>query len=199
MFIATAKKLQAFGLLLAETRVTERLAGRNTAAFRAIVAAFVPAAGSVTLGLLVLVLSSTLLPSLNVLLALLALAGVLAWLLWRHFNRVYTSAQAALVETFAQPPPKREPDGAHETSRLAEADLADVAVAPDSVAAGRLIRELGLRTRTGASIVVLERAGTKLINPGPDEEIHAGDRLLLLGTAGQLEKARQLLATGRGD
>jgi CPA2 family monovalent cation:H+ antiporter-2 len=199
MFIATAKKLQAFGLLLAETRVTEQLAGRNTAAIRAIVAAFVPAAGSVTLGLLVLVLSSTLLPSLNVLLALLALAGVLAWLLWRHFNRVYSSAQAALVETFAQPPPEREPDGMHETARLAEADLADVAVAPGSVAAGRLIRELGLRTRTGASIVVLERAGTKLINPGPDEEIHAGDRLLLLGTAGQLEKARQLLATGRGD
>jgi len=194
MFIATAKKLQAFGLLLAETRVSEQLAGRNTAAIRSIVAAFVPAAGSITLGLFVLVLSSTLLPSLNVLLVLLALAGVLAWLLWRHFHRVYSTAQAALVDTFNQPPlPKHEHVSAAESSLLADADLSTVTVAAGSVAVGRLIRELGLRTRTGASIVALERPGTKLVNPGPDEEILVGDKLLLLGTPAQIEQALDLI------
>ena len=190
MFIATVKKLQAFGLLLAETRVTEQRAGRNTAAIRSIVAAFVPAAGSAALGLFVIVLSSTLLPSLNVLLVLLALAGVLAWLLWRSFNRVYSTAQAALVDTFAQPPlPKHGHVATTESSLLAEADLATVTVAAGSQATGRLIRELGLRTKTGASIVAMERPGLKVVNPGPDEEIQAGDKLLLLGTTAQIASA----------
>jgi CPA2 family monovalent cation:H+ antiporter-2 len=196
MFIATARKLQAFGLLLAETKVSEQLAGKNTAAIRSVVAAVVPGAGSVALGLFVLVLSSTLLPSLNVLLVLLGLIGVLAWLLWRSFNRVYSSAQAALMDTFAQPP-EPKPDHAvtaTESGLLAAADLATVTVAAGSPAAGRLIRELGLRTRTGASIVALERTGLKLVNPGPDEEIQAGDTLLVLGTAQQIEQAVRLLA-----
>jgi CPA2 family monovalent cation:H+ antiporter-2 len=190
MFIATVKKLQAFGLLLAETRVTQARAGANTAAIQSVVAAFVPAAGSVALGLFVIVLSSTLLPSLNVLLVLLAIAGVLAWLLWRSFNRVYSEAQAALVDTFSQqPPPKHEHASATETSLLAEADLATVTVAPGAAAAGRLIREIGLRTKTGASIVALERPGLKLVNPGPDEEVQAGDKVLLLGTTPQIASA----------
>ncbi len=190
MFIASVKKLQAFGLLLAETRVTEQRAGANAPAIRSIVAAFVPAAGSVALGLFVIILSSTLLPSLNVLLVLSAIAALLAWLLWRSFNRVYSSAQAALVDTFAQPPPvKHDHAATTEASLLAEADLATVTVAPGSKAAGRLIRELGLRTKTGASIVAMERPGLKLVNPGPDEEVHAGDKLLLLGTSGQIGSA----------
>lgn len=194
MFIATAKKLQAFGLLLAETRVSEQLAGRNTTAIRSIVAAFVPAAGSIALGLFVLVLSSTLLPSFNVLLVLVAIASGLAWLLWRHLHRVYSTAQAALVDTFNQPPlPKHAHVTTTEASLLADADLSTVTVAPGSVAVGRLIRELGLRSRTGASIVALERPGAKLVNPGPDEEILVGDKLLLLGTPAQIEQAIDLI------
>jgi monovalent cation:H+ antiporter-2, CPA2 family len=199
MFIASVKKLQAFGLLLAETRVTEQRAGKNTEAIRSIVAAFVPTAGSAALGLFVIILSSTLLPSFNILLVLLALAAVVALLMWRSFNRVYSRAQAALVDTFAQPPlPKHEPGSATETSLLAEADLATVTVAAGSPAAGKLIREIGLRLRTGASIVALERPGVKLVNPGPDEEIHAEDKLLILGTAPQLEQAGRLLAPPAG-
>jgi len=199
MFIASVKKLQAFGLLLAETRVTEQRAGENTEAIRAVVAAFVPAVGSVALGLFVVILSSTLLPSLNVLLALLALAAVVALVMWRSFNRVYTQAQAALVDTFAQPPaPKHAPGSATEASLLAEADLATVTVAAGSPAAKKLIREIGLRLRTGASIVALERPGVKLVNPGPDEEVQPDDKLLLLGTAAQLQQAEQLLAPDRG-
>ncbi|HEX2860071.1 MAG TPA: TrkA C-terminal domain-containing protein, partial [Lacunisphaera sp.] len=196
MFIATVRKLQAFGLLLAESKVTEQLAGRNTEAIRSVVAAVVPGAGSVALGLFVLVLSSTLLPSLNVLLVLLTLGGVLAWLLWRSFNRIYSSAQAALYETFSQPPPPKPSHATTpESSLLADTDLATVEVTSGSPAAGRLIREIGLRNLTGASIVALERPGFKLVNPGPDEEIQAGDRVLLLGTPAQLEQAQRTLGT----
>ncbi|MBS0663252.1 MAG: cation:proton antiporter [Verrucomicrobia bacterium] len=196
-FIATARKLQALGLLLAETKVTEERAGERTRSIRAVIAAMVPIAGSVALGLFILVLSSALLPPLNVLGGLLVVVGLVAWMLSRSFHRVYTSAQAALIETFQQH--AHAAAATEERSLLDEANLAVVVVPEQGVAAGRMIRELALRTTTGASIVALERAGRRQINPGPDEEILAGDRLLLLGTAEHLAAARKALgATGAG-
>jgi len=189
--LATVRKFQALGYLLAETRVTTELAGEHTAAIRSVVASVVPIAGSVGLGLLVLILSATMLPPLNVLLVLLGLIGLVAWSLSRSFSRVYSSAQAALMETFATRPSTPAPFPAG-SRLLAETDLELVTVAPGSPAAGRLIRELALRTRTGASIVALERADQRQINPGPDEELFPHDQVLLLGTTAQLALARSL-------
>jgi len=194
MFIATARKLQALGLLLAETKVTESAAGERTAAIRSVVANFVPITGTVTLGLFTLVLSSTLLPPLPVLLVLLVIVGLIAWLLWRSFIKVYSKAQVALQETFAQPADPR-PGTAQITkpSLLRDADLETVVLTDSSPAVGKLIRELELRTRTGASIVAIERNGVNTVNPGPDEELQANDQVLLLGSPTQLEKARRHL------
>jgi CPA2 family monovalent cation:H+ antiporter-2 len=192
LFIATSRKLQALGLLIAETKVTDAAAGDRAPAIRSVVAQVIPIAGTAVLGLFVLVLSSALLPALNVLLVLLLLVGLLAWLLRRSLIRVYARAQVALQETFAQTPAPA-PATAARPSLLREADLESVAVAAASPAAGRLIRELELRTRTGASIVGIERTGGNVINPGPDEEIQAGDHLVLLGTPAQLAAARAAL------
>jgi CPA2 family monovalent cation:H+ antiporter-2 len=192
MFIATFRKLQALGMVIAETKVSPAAAGERTSAIRAIVAQAVPVAGSVALGLFVLVLSSALLPRFNVLIALVAVAVALAWLLWRSFIKVYSKAQIALHETFAQPaappPPPALPP------LLREANLETVNIAANSPAAGKFIGELALRSRTGASIVGIQRDGTRVINPGPDEELHAGDDILLLGTREQLAAARKVLS-----
>ena len=66
-----------------------------------------------------------------------------------------------------------------------------------SAMAERTLREIPLRGQTGASIVAIERAGQRLINPGPDEILRPGDRVLLLGHADQLPGAKELLA-GKG-
>jgi CPA2 family monovalent cation:H+ antiporter-2 len=193
MFIATARKLQALGLLVAETKVTEAAAGERTAAIRSVVAQIVPVAGVIALGLFVLVLSSTLLPTFNVLLALLGLIVLITMLLWRSFIRVYAKAQVALQETFAQTPapfPGRDPAL---PSLLREANLQAVTITADSPAAGKLIRELELRTRTGASIVGIERQQEKIINPGPDEDLQVGDQVLLLGSPPQIDAAKAAL------
>jgi monovalent cation:H+ antiporter-2, CPA2 family len=103
-----------------------------------------------------------------------------------------------LLETLAQqPPPEAQPPAVPLPSLLRDADLESVMVAPDSPAAGRLIRELQLRTLTGASIVAIERAGANLLNPGPDEELQAGDSVLLLGSRAQLDAARAALSAPR--
>ena len=191
LFIATFRKLQALGLLLAETKVTQAAAGERTAAIRAVVAQVVPIAGTLALGLFVLVLSSALLPTFKVLAGLLVVVALITWLLWRSFIKVYAKAQGALQETFASPPaPRPVPAPAALPALLREADLETVMLAADSPAVGKLIRELELRTRTGASIVGFARNGTNLINPGPDEELQSGDQVLLLGTRAQLDAAR---------
>lgn len=195
MFIATVRKLQALGLLVAEIKVTEALAGARATAIRNVVAQVIPITGTVIQGLYIIVLSSALLPSVKVMLALVVLAALISWLLRRSFIRVYSKAQAALQETFAHPPTPRhhEPPTAM-TSMLRDADVKTIPITAGSRAVGKLIRELELRSTTGASIIAIERAGNNIINPSADEEIQLGDQVLLLGTAAQLDAARRHLA-----
>jgi len=78
-------------------------------------------------------------------------------------------------------------------SLLHQANLATVAISANSIAVGKLIRELQLRTQTGASVVGIERGTGSVINPGPDEELQIGDQILLLGNPEQLEATRKYL------
>ncbi len=195
MFIATSRKLQALGLLIADLKVKEAAAGKRTQAIRAIVAQVIPISGTVIMGLYVLILSSALLPTFKAMLALLLLAGCISWLLRRFFIKAYARAQVALEDTFAQPPaplPQKPPAALQ--SVLREADLETIPIAAGSRAAGKLIRELELRTRTGASIVGIEREGGNIVNPSADEELQSGDQVLLLGTRSQLDAARRRLS-----
>jgi len=143
----------------------------------------------------VLVLSTALLPTLKVLIVLLFLVGIIAWLLRRAFIKVYAKGQIAILETFAKTPePKVGHGPAPSSSLLSEADLETLPITAGSIGAGKLIRELQLRTQTGASVVGIARNGVNIINPGPDEELVAGDQVLLLGTGEQLAAAKLLLA-----
>ncbi len=154
----------------------------------------IPIAGTVFQGLYVVILSSALLPTVRVMLVLLLLAAITGWLLRRSFIKAYAKAQVALRETLSHPPaPRYEAAATVLPSMLRDANLATVTLAAGSPAAGKLIRELQLRTQTGASIVGIERHGDSVINPGPDEELQPGDHVLLLGTRTQLEAAQAAL------
>jgi CPA2 family monovalent cation:H+ antiporter-2 len=197
LLIAVFRKLQALGMLLAEVSVTREAAGARTETLRAIVSGTILIAGCIGLLQLVLLLSSTILPAWNAL-AVLALLLVLATiLLWRFFIRIYASAQFTLRETFTQPPPARHQPVGHELlPLLRDAGLASVRLQPGMFAAGKMISELGLREKTGANIVGIERAGASMVNPAPHEELRAGDLVLLLGGSRQLSEATALLEGG---
>ncbi len=141
-----------------------------------------------------LTLSSTLLPPFKILIVLLAVVALLTWLLWRSSIRIYSKAQIALQETLSQPPPAHGEKAAAIPALLREADLQALTIGEHSMAARKLIRELALRTKTGASVVGIERAGKAIINPGPDEELLPGDQILIIGSAEQLVSARALMA-----
>ncbi|MFZ4775285.1 MAG: cation:proton antiporter regulatory subunit [Terrimicrobiaceae bacterium] len=77
---------------------------------------------------------------------------------------------------------------------LRDAKLETVQVEPGTVAAGKMISELNLRSQTGASVVGIDRSGTSIVNPPPHEELLSGDQVLLIGREEQLEAAKTLLA-----
>jgi len=57
---------------------------------------------------------------------------------------------------------------------------------PDnSPLAGRTIGELGVRTKSGASVVAIVRNGQVIANPGPDDSFEPGDLMGVLGTPEQ--------------
>jgi len=75
-------------------------------------------------------------------------------------------------------------------------EIAEVTLPVLSDLAGKRIRDLALRHDTGCSILTLDRNGYTWMNPGADEQLFPGDRLLLLGPPDQLPVAERRLTSG---
>jgi CPA2 family monovalent cation:H+ antiporter-2 len=193
MLVASYRKLEALGLLLGE-RIGQRRGPQSAAALQTIFSRAIPGIGIVGIGLLILVLSSALLPSWKILLVLILIIATVATLLWSSLIRIYSKAQVALKDTLAEAPAPYSVAPPSLANLLKEAKIETILIGPGSAAKGKLISELGLRSRTGASIVAIERNGSTIINPGPDEEITDGDQILLLGRPTHLQAARRELS-----
>jgi CPA2 family monovalent cation:H+ antiporter-2 len=194
IYLASARKIQAMSMLIAEICVPMATIGgqRGTAARTVIGQVFVLASFMVMIVLTVM-MSTSILGSLESMLPLLLLVAVVTLLCRPILVRIYSRAEIALHETLLELPqmrhqPKVMPELLH------EAELETMEIPTGSAMIGRKLREIPLRAQTGASIVAIERAGQRLINPGPDEILSAGDRVLLLGQAEQLPAASDLLA-----
>jgi CPA2 family monovalent cation:H+ antiporter-2 len=200
LLVATFRKLRAAAMVIAEASIPRSAGGAQTAALRAVVGNTILIAVSTGVVLWVLLLSSTVLPPWPVLIALAVVIALVGVVSWGSLVRVYAQAQIALRATLTTDHPPHvaaaaAPATDAETlpSMLKDALLETIPLPSESAAAGKLIRELQLRTRTGASIVGIERNGVSLINPGADDELLPGDRVLLLGTGPQLAAARTAL------
>lgn len=199
LLVAVWRKIEAGAMLIAETAVGLNKAGsKDSAPLQAVISSMILVFGTGILILLVALLSSTLLPSGNVLVLTLLIMVISGFVLYRTAVKLYSSAQSALRDTFAQP---ADPRLLNETASLPpllrEARLETVEVEPGAEAAGKMIAELKLRTQTGASVVGIERRGSSIVNPGPDEELESGDQILLIGSEDQLKAAKELLSEAK--
>ncbi|MFP8876906.1 MAG: cation:proton antiporter [Myxococcota bacterium] len=79
-------------------------------------------------------------------------------------------------------------------AELLEQDGTSWVEVPETFAQTRSLADFDLRARTGVNVVAVDRDGERLLNPAPDFELRADDRLLALGTPEALEKLRALLA-----
>ncbi len=206
-FVATWRKTEAVVMILAEaalprgshghedTRVDEgrRMLMRTMLIF---------ASGAI--GVWLLVLSGPLLPPRPVLLGLVAVVGLVMWVLWGTMVRLYARVQARVEDILKEAPPQSAEARAALVDLLQQkhpwdAQVAEVVLPEGSIAAGRTIGELGVRRNTGASVVGLHRGGMHLVNPGPGVPLFPGDSVVLIGGERELAAARALLVTPRAD
>lgn len=193
LLVAIIRKLQAVCLILAEIPIKGDNLGEGKYALRSLVANILLSILAALLCVSIFLMSATLLPPAPVLFLLLLAIGFFVFRMWRHLVRVYARAQSSIRETLSD---NEEPD-THEQVRAvlpADAVTERMEIVAGARAVGKLISELEMRSRTGASIVAIERTGQSIINPPPYEELQAGDMLIVLGHSADLASARALLA-----
>lgn len=198
ILLVTVRKLEAFGLILAELTVRPRASGRDVVALRALLGNMLWFIGTAVIAVLILVLSLPLLP-VGEMLVLAVIVGLVATGLLRgSLLRLYARAQESVQQALAREGHPPEPEVPRARPPLLEdAELLRVTLQPDSLATGRTLRELELRRRTGASAVAVRRGGHTNVSPSPDDRLLAGDEVLLLGNADQLAAAERALAASR--
>ncbi len=194
LYVATLRKFNALAMLWAELAVPASQGGASTPAVRSLVSTTILLAGVAAMLVYTMLLSAALLPPGKVLLVLAVVAVPASFLFWNAFVKIYAKAQIALRDAVTPTPPRARPKPRSERMLPREAQIEPVSVAAGSLAAGKLLRELDLRAKTGANVVGVTRGETSQVNPSPDEEIQAGDVLLVLGNAAQVSAARAWLA-----
>jgi voltage-gated potassium channel len=76
----------------------------------------------------------------------------------------------------------------------------ELELAGDCCSIGRSIGDLEVRSKTGATILAVRRAATGEFetNPAPDSRLSTGDRVIAIGTPGQITKLEELIMTSPG-
>lgn len=126
----------------------------------------------------------------------LGLAGVFSW---RHMIRLNSQVELLFMKSFDQE--ARSVDATARQNALREISekypwpviLHEHNVKPGTSAAGASLKVLGLREKSGTSIVAVSRQGSVLYNPDADFQIFPGDHLFLFGEQAQISDARRLL------
>ncbi|HMP72352.1 MAG TPA: cation:proton antiporter [Kiritimatiellia bacterium] len=202
VYIATVKKMQALTMMVTDVLMDARADSARKRLLGSILSSTMLVVQYVLLAVVTLIVSSTLLPPLFTLVVMLGLVAGAITLFGRDLNRWYSRGKFALLETFSETPVEVEAQVVEKArvphDLLKEATLRTALVSEGSGCAGKLIRELELRSQYGVSVVAIRRAEEDMINPGPDVEIRKDDMLLLLGSPEELEEAIGAVDPARG-
>lgn len=75
-----------------------------------------------------------------------------------------------------------------------EFHVEELDITPGCLVEGKTLRGSGIRQDTGALVLAIERrTGEVDVNPGPDSELLAGDRLVVVGTQDQVTRAERFV------
>lgn len=192
LYVANFRKIQALGMLLSELCVPAPLRTGWARSVRALIAHTILLLGLVGLGLVTLFLSAAFLPAPAVLGIIILVVLLVMWARWRTLSRIYGLAQAT-VSRRMEAGPQIAPPSAGPSAKLLNLHMESVTVAPHSPIAHQRLADIGLRTRTGANAVSIERAGKVILSPGPDELLHPADRVFMVGYPDQIIAAKNLL------
>lgn len=97
--IAAYRKLKALSMLLAEVSVRKRVTGDYTESTRRVISELIPALAIAGIMLLIVALSSSILPPFELLMLALVIVALIAALLWKRFVKLHSQLQIALIDT----------------------------------------------------------------------------------------------------
>lgn len=187
ILVAWIRKYHALVMLLSELAFPRKDANKNVESARRLTLVVLSGTGYLLLGFYLLLISSPLLPSAKILIMAVIMTVIAAMVMRRRLVRLYASGQATIRETWEAPPMQ-------DTVRLpGDAEVRAYLVHGESAWVGKTLLETGLRARTGAVIVAIERAGRSMVSPGPSELLQSGDQVFVFGEGKQLLGANQLL------
>ena len=78
------------------------------------------------------------------------------------------------------------------TAGVGETSLESLTVEPHMKIAGKKMKDLRLRERTGAMVIAIIRGGKIISNISPEEEIKAGDTVVFIGSKKALKRLEEL-------
>jgi CPA2 family monovalent cation:H+ antiporter-2 len=152
----------------------------------------------------IVALTQPFMPGVPVMAILLASVALLVIPLWRSATnleghvragaQVILEALAAQSATTAAAAPA--PPSAHAPSTMLPGlgNATAVAIAAGSPAVGRTLKQINLRGLTGATVIAIDRDAADVIYPTGEEELRAGDALIVTGTTEAVQAAQDLVA-----
>jgi CPA2 family monovalent cation:H+ antiporter-2 len=148
-------------------------------------------------GIPVVAVTQPFLPGVPVMAILLAGAALLVIPLWRSATNleghVRAGAQVILEALAAQSATSSPAAQSPATMLPGLGNATTIAIEAGSSAEGRTLKQLTLRGLTGATVIAIDRESADVIYPTGDEELRAGDALILTGTAEAVQAARDLI------
>ena len=181
--VAWIRKFLALGVLVSE--VTFPRADQLSA--RKLAQGLFLGIGYLFFALWLILLSAPLLPTGKLLLGLFGLAALLGGLARKRLVRIYSQGQAKIRETWETPP---DQDG---LNLPGESTVHVHQIDPRSPLIGKTLAETGLRKKTGAVIVAIERKARNMVSPGPETALEEGDQLFVFGEKEQIRAADEYL------
>lgn len=96
-------------------------------------------------------------------------------------------------ETLSSSPSAAKPPSWAQRHKEWSLATSDCVLPIGAACAGKTIKELAVRSRFGCTVAEINRHGTRIPNPKPDQAIYAEDCLLLAGDYAQMDAARSFL------
>ncbi len=113
-----------------------------------------------------------------------------------EIDRLVDQIRASNYQAFRHGTEHGEPLRLGAVGGIPQMALRRIRLPPNSALVGRSLAQTGLRTRTGALVLSIQRGSADIATPDPEFELAAGDVLLVVGQPQQLQAAEQLAISG---
>ena len=126
------------------------------------------------------------------------IAGIIFILFARRSLHKYSALEMRFLSNYNEKEEnerRSKPIASSVSQKLADYDVhtETMTLSPNSTYAGKTLKDIPFRARTGANIIKIARGSLNIIVPSGDEVLFPGDRMLAIGTTAQLESLRNML------